>query len=514
MIAETLVNRGQRAKVYPMSAIPRQDIPVLKMAERETRGWKMMIGGEWVESASEKRYTTLNPSLDAPLSDVPDGNAEDIDRAVQAAKSAFPQWSRLHVDERAKMLRRLAEAVRGWATEFGMLDALDGGNPYLAMIEDAKKGAGLLDFFCGLGMELKGQTIPTPDGGLNFTRLQPYGVVGRILPFNHPISFASGKIAAPLVAGNTVVLKPAEQTPLTALLLGKLAEECLPPGVLNIVTGDGPHCGAALVRHPNVRRIAFTGGVETGRAIIRDAGIKSVSLELGGKNPLVVFADVDVGKAAAAAVAGMNFTRSQGQSCGSNSRVFVHKKTHGRFLDAVLKHVADIRIGLAEREDTQMGPLITREHYNKVMAFIQSGKEQGARLVFGGNHPSDPQLRRGYFIEPTVFDDVEHGMEIEQQEIFGPVMSVLTWEDEKKMLQEVNDVEYGLCANVWTNDVSTALRLADQIEAGYIWINGHGGKRYKGAPFGGFKQSGIGREHSTGELISYTQEKNVNVSYD
>jgi betaine-aldehyde dehydrogenase len=497
-----------------MSAIPKSEIPVMKMAERETHGWKMMIGGEWAESASGKRFTTLNPSLDTPLSEVPDGSAEDIDRAVQAAKSAFPGWSRLHVDERAQMLRRLAEAVRAWAKEFGMLDALDSGNPYMAMIEDAKKGAGLLDFFCGLGMELKGQTIPTPGGGLNFTRLQPFGVVGRILPFNHPISFASGKIAAPLVAGNTVVLKPAEQTPLSALLLGKLAQECLPPGVLNIVTGDGPNCGAALVRHPDVRRIAFTGGVETGRAIVRDAGIKPVSLELGGKNPLIVFADVDVEKAAAAAVAGMNFTRSQGQSCGSNSRVFVHKKIHGRLLDAVLTRVADIRLGLAEREDTQMGPVITRAHYDKVFAFIESGKKQGARVVFGGKHPSDPQLRRGYFIEPTVFDGVEHGMEIEQREIFGPVMSVLAWEDEEKMLQEVNDIEYGLCANVWTNDVSTALRLADQIEAGYIWINGHGGKRYKGAPFGGFKQSGIGREHSTEELISYTQEKNVNVSYE
>jgi betaine-aldehyde dehydrogenase len=267
------------------------------------------------------------------------------------------------------------------------------------------------------------------------------------------------------------------------------------------------------VRHPQVRRIAFTGGVETGRAIMQQAGIKSVSLELGGKNPLIIYPDVDVENAAAAAVAGMNFTVSQGQSCGSNSRVFVHKKIHDAFLDAVVKRVRQIRIGLADREQTQMGPVITREHYNRVMAYIESGKAQGANTVIGGKHPADAELEKGYFIEATIFDGVKHGMKIEQEEIFGPVMSVLTWDDPAGMLREVNDVEYGLCANIWTNDISTALRLADQIDAGYIWINGHGGKRYKGAPFGGFKESGVGREHSTEELLSYTQVKNVNVSY-
>ncbi len=489
------------------------NLRVLKTAEQETSGWKMLIGGKWVESASGKRYTSLNPSLDSPLADVPDGTEQDVGLAVAAARRAFPAWSKLHVDERAKILRRLADAIRERANEFGMLDALDSGNPYLAMVDDVHKGAELLDFFSALGMEIKGETILTPGGGLDYTRLQPYGVVGRILPFNHPISFAAGKIAAPLVAGNTVVLKPAEQTPLSALLLGKLLQEYLPPGVVNIVTGDGPNCGAPLVRHPQVRRIAFTGGVETGRAIMQQAGIKSVTLELGGKNPLIIFPDVDLEKAAAAAVAGMNFTRSQGQSCGSNSRVFVHKKVHDAFLDAVLKKVAQIRVGLADREETQMGPVITREHYNRVMAYIESGKAQGAGAVIGGKHPAHPDLQKGYFIEATVFDGVKHEMKIAQEEIFGPVMSVLTWDDADTMLREVNDVEYGLCANVWTNDISTALRLADQIEAGYIWINGHGGKRYKGAPFGGFKQSGVGREHSTEELLSYTQVKNINVSY-
>ncbi len=246
---------------------------------------------------------------------------------------------------------------------------------------------------------------------------------------------------------------------------------------------------------------------------MQSAGIKSVSLELGGKNPLIVFADVDIDKAAAAAVAGMNFTVSQGQSCGSNSRVFVHRDVHDSFMQAVATRIAKIKIGLPEREDTQMGPVITREHYDRVMAYIRSGSDEGAGLVLGGKHCADPALAKGYFIEPTVFDGVKHGMTIEREEIFGPVMSVLTWDDEATMVREVNDTDYGLCANIWTNDIRTAMRLTDEIEAGYIWVNGHGGKRFKGAPFGGFKDSGIGREHSLDELLSYTQIKNVNIAY-
>ena len=243
------------------------------------------------------------------------------------------------------------------------------------------------------------------------------------------------------------------------------------------------------------------------------AGIKSVSLELGGKNPLLIYPDVDIEKAAAAAVAGMNFTVSQGQSCGSNSRVFVHRKIHDQFMAAVIERVRQIRIGLPELETTQMGPVITREHYNRVMGYIDAGKKEGAKLVQGGGHAAGEHLEKGYFIDATIFDGVKHGMKIEQEEIFGPVMSVLTWDDEAALLHEVNDVEFGLCANIWTNDLGTAMRMADAVEAGYVWINGHGGKRFKGAPFGGYKDSGIGREHSIGELMSYTQIKNINVAY-
>lgn len=486
---------------------------VMEDAARETQGWQMTINGKFVKSSTGKRYTTVNPSTDKSLADVPFATADDVEAAVAAAKAAYPAWKKLHVDERGKMMKALARAVRERAEVFGMLDALDCGNPYLAMVDDANKGAGLLEHFANLGMEIKGQTVPTPGGGLNYTRREPYGVVARILPFNHPISFAAGKIASALIAGNTVVLKIADQTPLSGLLLGKLIQEHLPPGVVNVITGDGPITGASLVAHPEVRRIAFTGSVATGKRITEQAGIAVLSLELGGKNPLIIFPDVDVSKAADAAVAGMNFTRSQGQSCGSNSRVFVHKDLHDEFVREVVERVEKIRVGHADSEGTEMGPVITREHYDRVMSYIESGKREGAKLVTGGGHAKGEGLEDGYFIEATVFDQVRHDMVIAQEEIFGPVMSILEWDEEKTLMEQVNGVEYGLCANIWTNDISTAMRVADEVESGYVWINGHGGKRFKGAPFGGFKNSGVGREHSTGEMLSFTQEKNINVRY-
>ena len=488
-------------------------LQVLQAAERDTEGWKMLIGGKFVDSRSGKRMVTLNPAYDEPIAQVPAGDAEDIQLAVDAGKAAFPAWSRMHVDDRVKHCRQFAAAVRAMARELGMLDAIDSGNPFLPMVDDAKKGAGLHDFFGGLGMEIKGQTIPTPGGGLDYTRPQPFGVVARIIPYNHAVAFAAGKIAPALVAGNSVILKPADQTPLSALWLGKLARECFPPGVVNIVTGHGPTCGGALVAHKDVRRIAFTGSVATGQAITRAAGIKTLSLELGGKNPLIVHPDVDIEKAAAAAVAGMNFTVSQGQSCGSNSRVFVHQSIREEFVEAVLARAAKIRIGLPELEDTQMGPVISRAHYERVRRYIEAGRAEGARLLRGGGHVPGEALAKGYFVDIAIFDRVRHGMTIEREEIFGPVMSILDWEDEAAMLREVNDSDYGLCANIWTNDIGTAMRMADAVEAGYVWVNGHGGKRFKGAPFGGFKDSGIGREHSIDELMSYTQVKNINIAY-
>ncbi|MDB5990175.1 MAG: Aldehyde dehydrogenase [Herbaspirillum sp.] len=488
-------------------------LEVLKRAEQETEGWKMLINNKFVGAKSGKTMSSINPAHDEVLAQVPAADGDDIQAAVDAGKAAFPAWSQMHVDDRAKYCKQFANKVRGVAKELGMLDAIDSGNSYLSMVDDARKGASLHDFFSGLGMEMKGETIPTPGGGLDYTRPQPFGVIGRIIPFNHPISFAAGKIAPALIAGNTVILKPGDQTPLSALWMGKLIQECFPPGVVNIVSGEGAVCGNAIVAHKQVRRIAFTGSVETGRAITRAAGIKSLSLELGGKNPLIIYPDVDIEKVAAAAVAGMNFTVSQGQSCGSNSRVFVHSTIKEKFIEAVLARSAKIVIGLPELEATGMGPVVTKRHYERVMAYIAAGKQEGARLLRGGGHAPGDALKKGAFVDVTIFDQVKHGMKIEREEIFGPVMSIISWDDEKKMLEDVNDSDYGLCCNIWTNDISTGLRMADAVESGYVWINGHGGKRFKGAPFGGWKDSGIGREHSIGELMSYTQIKNINVSY-
>jgi betaine-aldehyde dehydrogenase len=503
----------RRKSEYMTDKLNQFAIEVLARAEEETQGWSLTIDGCFVKPVNGGTYTTDNPSTGKTIATVSFADAEDVAIAVAAGKEAFPAWRALHVDDRARMLQTFSAAVRARAKEFAILDAIDCGNPYEAMLDDVAKGAGSVDYFAGLGMEIKGETIPTPGGGLNFTRREPFGVTARILPFNHPIMFAVGKIASALITGNTVVMKLADQTPLSGLLLGKLIQDVFPAGVVNVLSGDGRTTGASLVQHPDICRIAFTGSVETGRLISQQSGIASLSLELGGKNPLVIFPDVDVESAAEAAVAGMNYTLSQGQSCGSTSRVFVHQSIHADFLERVKARVERIRVGSATDTGTEMGPLISRDHYKKVMGFIEGGKQQGARLLTGGHHVPGKAFENGYFVEPTVFSDVTNDMDIAQQEIFGPVMSILTWSNEEQMLKNVNDSRYGLCANIWTNDISRALRMADAVEVGYVWINGLGGKRFKGAPFGGVKNSGLGREHCAEEMMSFTQHKNINVRY-
>ncbi len=475
--------------------------------------YRMLIGGEWVESASGETLATLNPATEETLATVPLGTAADIDRAVMAAQQAFPDWRAMEPRARGKLMAELAARLRAEAERLAYIEALDSGNPVSSMIGDVHMAADLMEYFTGLAAEVQGATMPLR-GGMNYTLREPYGVVGRIIPFNHPIYFAASRIAAALVAGNTVVLKPAEQTPLTALEFGALIVDVLPPGVVNIVTGDGPRTGASLVAHPQVRRIAFTGSVETGREILRTAAeqIKVVTLELGGKNPMIIFPDVDVEKAAAVAVNGMNFRWCQGQSCGSTSRVFVPRALHDRFIEALVVGVRQIRLGLPTDSDTEMGSLVSREQYEKVMRYIDIGRREGARLLCGGKRPSGPEFERGYFIEPTVFDQVTPDMTIAQEEIFGPVLSVLTWDDEEELLAAVNGVTYGLTAAILSTDLARAMRWAEQIEAGYIWINGSS-RHCVGAPFGGQKQSGFGREEALEELLSYTQIKNVQMWY-
>jgi betaine-aldehyde dehydrogenase len=471
----------------------------------------LYIGGRWVAPAEDKSFASINPSNMEKLADVPSAGEADVDAAVSAAKAAFKEWTRVPIKERARCLELLADRIEQNADELALFDAVDSGNAIVGMRGDMIWTAEWLRYCAGLVTEIKGETFSQGARHLNLTRRQPFGVVAKINPFNHPFRFCAEKAAAPLAAGNTVVIKGSEQAPLSSLRLGELCEGIFPEGVVNIVTGDGA-VGAALVRHADVRRIGFVGSVPTGRAIAREAaaGLKRVSLELGGKNPIIIFPDADPKKAAAAAIRGMNMNR-QGQSCSSTSRVFVHASLHKEVVAELVALSEALPVGVPWLKHNEVGPIVSRRQFNRVMDFIASAKAEGARLLTGGGRPADPSLSPGLFIAPTVFDNVMPEMRIGREEIFGPVMSVMVWDDYEGMLGQVNGVEYGLTAAIVTNDLAHAMETAERVEAGYVWINSSG--RYIGAPYGGWKQSGIGEEECFDEILSYTQIKNINLRW-
>jgi betaine-aldehyde dehydrogenase len=466
-------------------------------------------GGKWQKGTRYAEVT--NPGTGESLGKVVDGTVADAEAAIAAAKAAFKEWRRVPPLERAKMLREIANVLRKNGDELAMLDAADCGNPYAEMVRDANAGAAQLDFYAGLVTEMKGASIPMGPDSVNFSVREPYGVVGRIIPFNHPFMFAAGKSGAPLAAGNTVVLKPPEQAPLSALRLAELIDGILPPGVWNVVPG-GREVGQLLSSHPDVAMTALIGSVPTGRAVMKAASdtLKPVLLELGGKNALIAFADADLEAVSAAVVDGMNFTWC-GQSCGSTSRAFIHEKIYDAVIERAAASIKRYKPGVPTDPATTMGSIISQVQYDRIMKYIAAGKEDGARLVSGGKRPDDPRLAKGLYIEPTIFADVSMDMRIGKEEIFGPVLSVFKWSDEEKMLAEVNRVEYGLTCSIWTNDLSTAHRTAAAVEAGYVWIN-EVSKHFLGAPFGGYKQSGIGREECIEELLRFTREKNIHVN--
>ncbi|MCH7542765.1 MAG: aldehyde dehydrogenase family protein [Proteobacteria bacterium] len=471
----------------------------------------LYIGGEWTPGVAGETRLTLNPANGERLAEVPWAGEEDVDLAVKAAKRAAPDWARTPPGERARCLEALAESILANAEELALIDVYDSGNTLSGMRGDMTWSADTLRYFAGLVRELKGTTFINGPDHLNMTLRQPYGVVAKIGAFNHPFRFCAEKVAAPLAAGNCVVVKQPEQTPLGGLRFAELCDGIFPPGVVNVVTGDAI-AGSALVRHADVSRIAFIGSVETGRIIAREAaeGIKEVTLELGGKNPIIIFADADATKAASLVLKGMNLNR-QGQSCSSTSRVFVHESLHDEVIERLVEGARKYRVGLPWEEDTDVGPVVSEDQYDRVMGFIGSAKAEGAKLLTGGGRPDGEKLGRGFFIAPTVFDAVTPEMRIAREEIFGPVMSVLTWRDYEQMMETVNGLMYGLTAAIVTNDLKLAMRTADRIQAGYVWINSSG--RYLGAPYGGWKQSGLGREESLDELLSYTQIKNINLAW-
>lgn len=471
----------------------------------------LFIGGEWVKASTAQTIETLNPANKDPLGEVPLASESDVDKAVAAAKDAFPAWASLPATERAVHLVKLADAIDKNAETLALMDAVDSGNAKSGMLGDMKWTSDTYRYFAGLVTEMKGETMSRQPGHLNMTLRQPYGVVAKINPFNHPFRFCAEKAASALAAGNTVVIKGPEQAPLSSLKLGELVEGIFPPGVINILTGDGK-TGSAMVRHKDVHRIGFVGSVETGRIIAREAaeGLKEVTLELGGKNPIIIFPDADPKKAAKAVLKAMNMNR-QGQSCSSTSRVLVHKSLHGKVAQELAKAASEIPIGFPWLEGAEMGPIVSEAQYDRVMRYIGYGKEDGAKLLTGGTVPDDKDLQKGYFIAPTVFDGVRPDMRIGSEEIFGPVMSIMSWSDENEMIDIANGVMYGLTASIITNDLAAAMRTAERVEAGYVWINSAG--RYLGAPYGGWKQSGIGTEESFDELLSYTRVKNVNMQW-
>lgn len=471
--------------------------------------WRMSVGGKLTGGSGT--FLSSDPATEEEVAEVPDASAADVSAAVDAGLEGFRVWRRVAPRDRARIVREMAQIVRDNAEELAVLDAIDSGNPFPAMVRDVGWAADLMEIAADSALQLTGQTIPVTTENLHFTVREPFGVVGRIIPFNHPALFTASKIAPPLVAGNAVVLKAPPQTPLAPLRLGELFQDVLPKGVLSIVTGSGVEPGDALVRHPAVKRIAFIGSVGTGRAIQRaasEAGVKQVSLELGGKNPLVVMPDADIDAAADAAVRGMNFKMSQGQSCGSTSRLIVHRSIHDDVLERVVERVEAIRVGHPLEEGVEMGPLVSELQHQRTLRYIQTGRDEGARLVTGGGRPEG--RTRGWFVAPTVFAGVEPSMTIAREEIFGPVLSVLTFDDEAEALELANAVEYGLTASIWTNDVRCAHRFAREVEAGYVWIN-EVARHFWGSPFGGYKSSGIGREEGPDEVLSFTQLKTVHV---
>jgi betaine-aldehyde dehydrogenase len=473
----------------------------------------MLVDGKLVPSAGGDWLTSIDPATEEVLGRVPAGTAADVDRAVAAGEAAFHDWSRSSPHERSTALRAFAARLVEEGERLAELEVRDTGNTIAVARADVRVSAEALEYYAGLVYETKGETVPasTPNV-LNVSLRRPYGVVGRILPFNHPLMFAASKLAAPLAAGNTIVIKPSEQSPLSTLALAEICRDVFPAGVVNVVTGLGAQTGDALVRHPRVRRLAFIGSLATGLAIQRSAAevaVKHVTLELGGKNPMIVFPDADFDAALSAAVTGMNFSW-QGQSCGSTSRLFLHEDIYDAGLERLREQVGAIRVGDPLDPSSEMGPINSRAQYEKDLDYIRIASAEGARLVTGGGRPDGEEFARGFWLRPTVFADVTPDMRIFKEEVFGPVLSVIRWSDRDDVVRMANAVEYGLTASVWSSNLHNAFSTAREVDAGYSWINAVG-THFPGTSFGGVKNSGHGREEGLDELLSYTELRTLHI---
>ncbi len=473
----------------------------------------MLIDGKWVAAASGKTFTTYDPATEAPLAEVPAGDKEDVDRAVRAARRAFAggPWRRMTPSERGRALWKLADLIEQHTEEFAQLETLDNGKPLaVARVADIPLVVDHFRYYAGWATKVEGETIPVSTPGqrfLNYTLREPVGVVGQIIPWNFPLLMAAWKLGAALACGNTIVLKPAEQTPLSALRLGELLDDAgIPPGVVNIVAGFGETAGAAIAAHPDLDKVAFTGSTEVGKEIMRAASgnLKRVSLELGGKSPNIVFADADLDEAAVGAASAIFF--NHGQCCCAGSRLFIEQKAYDKLVPKLIEYSEKIKLGPGMDLTTEMGPLVSSEQYERVTGYLAKGKQEGAKVAAGGGRPKE--LDKGYFVKPTVFTDVRADMKVTREEIFGPVVCAIPFKDAAEVAAAGNDTTYGLAAAVWTRDIQKAHRMAETLKAGTVWINCYN-VFDAASPFGGYKQSGFGREMGKAALDMYTQIKSV-----
>ncbi len=476
---------------------------------------QMLIDGAWTGSAGGETLPVQNPANRGLIAAIPRGNAADVDRAAQAAARAFPAWSKVVPRERGRMLLRIADDLDARSEELARVIARETGNALRTQARpEAKNGGDIFRYFGGLGGELKGETLPLGEHLLSYTRREPLGVVGAIIPWNAPVLLGALKIAAALCAGNTMVLKAAEDAPLSVLMMARICQDHLPPGVLNVLTGLGEECGGPLAQHPAVRKLSFTGSTEVGKIIMHAAAdrIVPVSLELGGKSPSIVYRDANEDWVVDGIVAAMRFTR-QSQSCTAGSRLFLHADIFDSFLEKLTTKVQALKLGDPLDEASDIGTIINEKQFRKVCGYVQDGLDRkDARLVFGGLPPTEGPLSEGYYAVPTVFADTSNDWRLAREEIFGPVLVAIPWREEADAIRMANDSHYGLAAYVWTHDIGSGLRAAHAIESGWVQVN-QGLGQVPGHSYGGYKQSGIGREFSLeGMLDSFTQRKNVTVN--
>jgi aldehyde dehydrogenase (NAD+) len=477
----------------------------------KVRQTKMLIDGKWVDSASGKTFDTLNPATGQVIAKVAEGDKADVDKAVKAARKAFEgPWRKMNARERGRLIYKLAELVDQNKEELAQLETLDNGKPLNdSRAADLPLAIDCYRYYAGWADKIEGKTIPVNGPFFSYTRHEPVGVAGQIIPWNFPILMQAWKLGPALASGCTIVMKPAEQTPLTALRVGELALEAgIPEGVLNIIPGYGETAGAAISEHMDVDKVAFTGSTEVGKIIMQAAArtnLKRVTLELGGKSPNIVFADSDLDAAAEGAHFALFF--NQGQCCCAGSRLFVESHVHDEFVEKVLRKVKKTKVGDPFDPTTTQGPQVSQEQFDQVMRYIESGKQAGAKMLTGGNRVGNA----GYFIEPTVFSGVQDEHKIACEEIFGPVMSIIPFKDVDDVIKRGNRTMYGLAAAVWTRDIGKAHRMAAELKAGTVWVNCYD-VFDAAAPFGGFKMSGIGRELGEYALRNYTEIKTVTVA--